>query len=120
MDILILNGHDYTGRIEMSGYSWSRNDIDSEKTTRLKNGNMRRKKLTTKRKLQFHVLPNMPETELAQLDDDLALDTFTVEYHDLHGAQTRTFYCSSFTATLDCVDGDTPAWSGAEFSIVEV
>lgn len=120
MDILVLNGHDYTGRIEMSGYSWSRNDIDSEKTTRLKNGNMRRKKLTTKRKLQFRVLPNMPVEELAQLDDDLALDTFSAKYYDLHGEQTRTFYCSSFSATLDYVDGGFSVWSGAEFSIIEV
>lgn len=120
MDVLIINEHDYTGCIEMSGYTWSRNDIDSDSTTRLKDGNMRRKKLTTKRKLQYKTLPGVPMETLAQLDDDLSLETFTAQYHDLHGAQTRTFYCSSFTAVMDWVDGDTSMWSGAEFAIVEV
>lgn len=120
MEILILNGHDYTGCIEMSGYSWSRNDIDSEKTTRLKNGDMRRKKLTTKRKLQFRVLPHVPRETLAQIDSDLSLETFTLKYQDLHGAQTRKFYCSSFTATMDYADGSTTVWSGAEFAVTEI
>lgn len=104
----------------MSGYSWSRNDIDSEKTKRLKNGTMRRKKLTSKRKLQFQTLPNISEAELAQLDDDLALNTFSATYRDIHGEQTRTFYCSAFTTTMDYADGETPHWGEAEFIITEV
>lgn len=120
MDVLVLNGHDYTGCVEMSGYSWSRNDIDSEKTTRLKNGTLRRAKLTEKRKLQFRTLPGMAESELAQLDDDLALNTFAATYYDLHGLQTRTFYCSSFSATMDYVNNETPIWGKAEFTITEV
>lgn len=120
MDVLIINGHNYTGFIEMSGYSWSRNDIDSSKTTRLKNGNMRRKKLTTKRKLQFKTLPHIPTDKLVQLDTDLSAETFSVEYQDLHGIQTRAFYCSSLSLSAEYADGDSMKWSGAEFSVIEV
>lgn len=119
MDILIINGHDYSRFIERKGYGWSRNDLDSEQTTRLKNGTMRRHKITTKRKLSY-MLINMSRAELAQLDDDLSRNTVSVKYLDLHGVQTRTFYCSSFSAELSDVSNGEDHWDGATFSITEV
>lgn len=119
MEILIINGHDYSQFIKRKGVGWSRNDLDSEKTIRTKDGKMRRDKITTKRKCSY-ALMNMTQEQLAQLDDDLSESTFSVTYLDLHGVQTRTFYCSSFAATLaECVD-DNPAWEDAAFSITEV
>ena len=47
-----------------------RDDLDSEKTKRVKNGTMRRDKITEKRNLSFAMLP-MPEELAAQLDSDL-------------------------------------------------
>ena len=32
MDILIINGHDYSPYIERAGYGWSREDLDGENT----------------------------------------------------------------------------------------
>ena len=32
MTILEINGHDYARWVEDGGYSWSRDDLDSEKT----------------------------------------------------------------------------------------
>lgn len=120
MNVFVTNGHDYSQYIERSGYGWARNDLDSDKTTRLKNGNMRRYKITTKRTLSYTLMTNSREI-LAQLDDDLSRTTFSATYYDLHGEQTRTFYCSSFAVTLSEVQDDTTdQWEGASFTIVEV
>lgn len=119
MDILIINGHDYSSFIERKGVGWSRNDIDSSKTTRVKNGNMRRVKQTTKRKISY-TLCNMTEEQLAQLDTDISANTFQATYRDLHGEMTREFYCSSFSVTLEEAVNDIVTWGGASFSMIEV
>ena len=119
MEILIINGHDYSSHIQSKGYGWSRNDLDSEATTRLKNGTMRRKKITTKRKLSLTML-GLNREQLAQLDSDLSRETFTATYLDLHGRSTRVFYCSSFQVTLSHINGTAENWEGASFSMTEV
>lgn len=120
MEILIINGHDYSRFIESSGYGWSREDLDSDKTTRTKDGKMRRYKITDKRKLSYSMM-HMTREELAQLDDDLSPATFSVTYLDLHGAMTKEFYCSSFSATMDMALGeDNELWSRASFNLIEV
>lgn len=119
MEVLKINGVDYSTHIEAKGVGWSRNDLDSEKTVRVKNGNMRRDKITTKRKLSYKLI-HMTQTELATLDDALSASTFSATYLDLHGKQTRTFYCSSFSATLESVHSEDGEWGGAAFDMIEV
>lgn len=119
MEVLVINGHDYSRFIENKGVGWSRNDLDSDKTTRTKAGTMRRFKITTKRKMSF-TLFGMTSEELAQLDNDLSQSTFSAKYLDLHGVMTKTFYCSSFSATLSEVQRGNPVWEGATFSMTEV
>ena len=120
MEVLVINGHDYSHIVKRKGVSWKRNDLDSEKTKRTKNGKMRRDKLTTKRAVGYDILSIATQSELAQLDDDLSEETFSAKYLDLHGVQTRTFYCSSFSATLDEVRGEEGVWSGGAFNMIEV
>ena len=48
MEILIINGHDYSRYVKMGGFSWSRNDLDTDQTKRTKDGKMRRQKIGTK------------------------------------------------------------------------
>jgi hypothetical protein len=120
MQILVINGHDYSKYIKDEGYIWSRDDLDSEKTTRVKSGNLRRDKITEKRNLSFK-MRDMPESLAAQLDTDLLQATFSVKYHDLHGDMTRTFYCSQFPANLrQVIDEGNLMWSGISFNIHEV
>lgn len=119
MVVFKTNGHDYSPYVKISGVSWSRNDLDSDQTKRTKDGKMRRQKIGTKRKISYEIVHATREI-LAQLDDDLSRTTFTAEYRDLHGSQTRTFYCSSFNAKLDWVDGDRDVWVDGSFSIIEV
>lgn len=120
MEVLVINGHDYSHLVKRRGVGWKRNDLDSEKTKRTKAGTLRRDKITTKRTLSYEILPIATQAELAQLDDDLSEETFAARYLDLHGIQTRTFYCSSFSATLDDIQGDENNWSGGTFNMIEV
>lgn len=120
MELLIINGHDYSEFIKRKGYGWSRNDLDSEKSTRTKDGKMRRDRITTKRKLSF-ALGGMTREQLGQLDEDLFLLSFTVSYLDLHGQQTREFYCSTFNADMVTSTNTGPgSWEAAEFTITEI
>lgn len=120
MQILTINGHDYSHYVKDEGYSWSRDDLDSSQTVRTKNGNLRRDKITEKRNLTFRMLP-MPETLAAQLDDDLHAPQFPVQYHDLHGDQTRQFYCSQFPGNLrQVIDSGNLLWDGISFNLHEI
>lgn len=119
MEVLIINGHDYSPYVKMNGISWSRNDLDSDQTKRTKDGVMRRQKIGTKRKIAYEVI-NATREILAQLDIDLSEATFSATYRDLHGTQTRTFYCSAFNAKLDWVDGDRDVWDNGSFNMIEV
>lgn len=120
MAILTINGHDYTRYVADGGYDWSRDDLDSEKTKRVRSGKLRRDKITEKRNLTFKMLA-MPDALAAQLDTDLHAPTFDVRYRDLHGEQTREFYCSQFPAKLrQVIDGGSLMWDGISFSLHEI
>lgn len=119
MEILVINGHDYSAHIAQKGVGWKRNDLDSANTGRTKDGLMRRDKLGTKRSVSYDLV-NMTRAQLAQLDDDLSPATFPATYLDLHGQQTRTFYCSSFAATLEAAYDDEGQWGEATFNMIEV
>lgn len=119
MEVLVINGHDYSQYVERKGASWSRNDLDSEKTKRTKDGRLRRDKIGTKRKMSYNMM-NMTREQLAQLDDDLSAETFSATYLDLHGVMTKNFYCSSFSATLAECSGEDSEWDSATFSMTEV
>lgn len=119
MEVLIINGTDYSSAIATKGYGWSRNDLDSDKTTRTKDGKMRRDKITTKRKLSY-TTRSVKRDVLAKLDDDLNKTICTVQYLDLHGVRTSTFYCSSMECTLEEAADDNEVWGGATFNLIEV
>lgn len=119
MEILVINGHDYSAHIAQKGLGWKRNDLDSSNTGRTKDGLMRRDKIATKRTISFSLV-NMTRAQLAELDDALSTATFQATYLDLHGQQTRTFYCSSFGATLEAAYDDEGQWGEATFNMIEV
>ena len=120
VNILIINGHDYTRFVADSGFSWSRDDLDSEKTVRVKSGLLRRDKITEKRNLKVTMLP-MPEALAAQLDSDLSAPEFSVRYHDMHGEQQRSFYCSQFSGVMHQVtDEGNLVWEGISFNLHEI
>ena len=119
-EVLVINNHDYSRYVEAKGVAWERNDLDSDKTGRSNlTGEMYRQKVGTKRKVSYRLM-NMTRAELAQLDDDLSEEFFSAKYLDLHGVMTKTFYCSSFKATIENVySEDESVWGDASFSMIE-
>lgn len=119
--VLIINGHDYTEYVTAyGGFGWARNDLDSDKSTRTKDGTMRRDRITTKRKLTL-TLSRMDRATAAQLDDDLSLLNVQVTYEDLHGRQTRMFYCANVEMTMNTAKHDgTNSWTVKNISLTEV
>lgn len=114
--------HDYSRYIKFKGMGWAREDIDSAKAGRTKDGVMHRGKVGTKRKLMFQVMP-APQEVLAQLDDDLSAESFTVYYLDLHQRNMeKTFYCSKFECTLlNAREGhEEGVWCDGKFDVIEV
>lgn len=117
----IKNGsdwHDYSDMVKLSGVSWKRNDLDAEGAGRTLDGLMWRAVVANKRAQEFALMPDRQE-RYAALDTDLQQPFFEAQIADLHGIQTRTFYCSSFAATLDMDIDDAPEWSGGRFTIIE-
>lgn len=120
--VFIIDNTDYSHYIMFKGMGWAREDIDSAKAGRTKDGIMHRGKVGTKRKLTFQ-LCHAPQSVLADLDDALGAETVKVTYMDLHSASmTKTFYCSKFECTLqDATDaGEVGNWCDAKFDIIEV
>lgn len=117
-NVLIIGGVDYSKHIERQGMTWTRNDIDTDKTMRTKDGKIRRDKIGTKRKLSFKLI-HMTRQELAALDDALSATFFDATYMDLHGVQTRRFYTSEFTSTLESLYSNDGEWGEAEFNMIE-
>ena len=116
--VLIIGGVDYSRHIERQGMTWTRNDIDTDKTVRTKDGKIRRDKIGTKRKLSFKLI-HMTRSQLAALDDALSETFYDATYMDLHGVQTRRFYTSEFTSTLESMYTDDGEWGEAEFNMIE-
>lgn len=119
MEVLVINGHDYSKYVERKGYSWSRNDLDSPNSGRIKNGTMRRTKVAEKRSLKYNLV-SIPQAELAQLDTDISENTYQMTYADLHGVKTGIFYSSSLSAAMVQVKDETGIWEGASFTATEV
>ncbi len=120
MELLVINGHDYSQYVKNTGYGWSRNDLDSSKATRTKDGRLRRDKIAEKRKITYELM-GMTRAQLARLDEDLSQATFRATYLDLHGPMTKEFYCSSFSARLTTTRRDDGgAWGSDAFTITEV
>lgn len=118
----IKNGsdwHDYSGMVKLSGVGWKRNDLDADGSGRTMDGRMHRARISDKRTLEYTLIPDIP-AKYASLDTDLQQQEFEAMYADLHGTLTKTFYCSSFSATLDQDVNDQPQWSGGSFTIIEV
>ena len=118
-NVLVIGGVDYSKHIERQGMTWTRNDLDTDKTVRTKDGKIRRDKIGTKRKLTFKLI-HMTRQQLAALDDALSVLVGSLAIGlVLHGVQTRRFYTSEFTSTLESLYSADGEWGEAEFNMIE-
>lgn len=115
-----INDKEFTHLLPSSGIKWSRNDIDADSAGRDLTGRMRRKRITTKRKLTFSCL-RMDTKTIRELNEALMPQTVKVTYLDpIDGISTRTFYGSSVEATTQIVINGETYWEGTTFSLIEM
>ena len=118
--IFLIDGVDFTNFILSGGIKWSRNDIDASKSGRNKIGEMKRKRITTKRKLSVSCR-DLTMSMMQALNAALDHETIDVTYLDpIDGQITRTFYGSSVEGTTLISQNGETIWQGTTFSITEV
>ena len=120
-NVLVINGVNFTEYIARKGVAWKRNDLDGNDSGRTMDGIMHRAFIAAKRTLNY-TLMDLPRGKAAALDSALSSATFEATYLDLHGVETRTFYCTSFSATTDEVDENSGEsyWTDISFTMIEV
>ena len=119
-----IDGVDFSWILSEESIQVSRNDIDTQGTTRSKvTGTMYRKRLTTKRKLNISKCRNMTTAQIASLTKALDKDTVEIRYLDFSGEirQSR-FYGSTVDATTQIYDSssDETYWTNTTFNLIEV
>lgn len=112
--------HPYTPWILEDEYSVVDDDVDSEKTERIKKAaGMRREKLAEKWSASI-ALRDFPHRLCAQLFTDLRQEFFEARIFTPLGLQQRWFYCSSRPASLGMVLSENEEdieWSKVKFSL---
>lgn len=120
-----LNGNDYTYLLKEGAIHWSRNDIDTDKTTRSKiNGEMYRKRLTMKRKLTIDNIKRLTTAQLVAINTEMNRDSFTCTVVDAITGQPYTMTCYNSTVEAATQIYDAKAndiyWTDCRFSVIEM
>lgn len=118
MEVLKINGVDYSHHVKTFGVDWKREDYDSNNIPMTKAGYYRRNKIVTKRTISYELM-DMTREQLAELDDFLNMDYFMATYKDLHGTQTREFFSTGFSCKLESAYSEDGEWGSAVLTIRE-
>ena len=97
MEVMTITGHAYSAFVEGKGYGWSREDLDSEKTKRTKDGKLRRDKIGTKRKLSLKLM-HMTRAQLAEAYRTLMLKG--AKHFGLHAFLASNTLTNAYYPTL--------------------
>ena len=117
---LIIGGTDFSSYVATGGYAWERNDIDAPNSGRDLMGNMRRRVIARKDKLQITCRPLTP-TQLDTLTEKLTSGTVSVTYTvPGSGNRTSTFYNSQKSAGIIQDLGSVMTYQDVKFNLIEV
>ena len=115
-----IDNVDYTDVVKVDGLKWSRNDVDAAGSGRDKSGNMRRRRVASKVKLQVSCR-TLKHSRMLALNAALWPETVQITYLDPRvGLVTKTFYGSTVSAATQIAQDGETLWSGASFNLVEV
>ena len=118
-----IDGVDFSWILNEGSISWSRNDLDSEKTQRAMNGDLMRNRIAVKRKLKISNCKRMTTEEIKSLNDALYPPLIQIETLDplAGGAYTGTFYGSTVESTMQVYDSvaDETYWENTAFSLTQ-
>lgn len=110
---------DITSLVLVGKLNWERNDIDDSDSGRTLDGEMHRKRITSKRKMSV-TCKRMTTDQIQALCAALAPEYVDVTYLDPElGVVTKTFYSSQLTSAVWGCVGETTYWDNAQFSLIE-
>lgn len=115
-----INGVDMLPYVAYRGIKWQRSDLDSSSTTRMLNGELRRKRVATKIRLDITCRPL--KLEEAKIVLTAIMPEFvTVRYTDpqLGTIATKTMYSNNNPASHLINTSDASWWDGIEFPLIE-
>lgn len=119
--ILKIDGLDITPYIAFGGVKWQRSDVDGEGAGRDLNGDLRRNRVATKRRMDITCRP-MKSNEVSIVLSAIMPEFVTVEYTDpQEGAVvSKVMYSNNNPATymLKQKNG-TEMWGGITFPLIE-
>lgn len=118
--VLEVNGVNMVPYIAFRGVKWQRSDVDSSSTTRMLNGELRRKRVAIKRRLDITCRP-LRGSEVSTVLTAIMPEFVTVRYFDPQEGKvvSRTMYSNNNPASylIQRVDGEW--WDGIEFPLIE-
>ena len=119
---LTINGTDIVPYIAYQGFSWQREDVDGPGAGRMLDGNLRRNRVATKRRIDVTCRP-LTFTECSLVLTLIMPESVTVTYTDPQvGANvTKTMYSNNNPAKFLIKRGtnDKDLWSGITFPLIE-
>lgn len=118
--ILEIDGVDITPYIAYGGVQWQRSDVDGEGAGRDLNGDLRRNRVSTKRRLDITCRP-LKASEARTVLTAIMPEWVTVRYYDPQaGITTKTMYANNNPASFLMRKPDgTEYWTGITFPLIE-
>lgn len=118
--ILEIDGVDITPYIAYRGVKWQRSDVDGASAGRDLNGDLRRNRMATKRRLDITCRPLKAE-EAALVLTAIMPEWVTVHYTDPQaGEVTKTMYANNHPASyLMLAENGQEWWDGISFPLIE-
>lgn len=118
---LIIDGTDFTDYIAFGGYKWQREDADGPGAGRDLTGDLTRKRLATKRRLDITCRP-LKDDECAKILTAIMPEWVTVQYYDPQqgGMVQYTMYSNNNPASHEIHYRDgTSMWGGVTFPLIQ-
>lgn len=118
---LEINGLDIVPFIAFGGLKWQRSDVDGDGAGRDLNGDLRRNRLSTKRRLDVTCKP-LTGNEAKEVLSAIMPEWVNVTYYDPQIGEviTKTMYSNNNPASYLIRRGDgTELWSGITFPLIE-
>lgn len=118
--MLKIDGVDFTSYIELGGFKWQLNDLDSSDTGRTLDGTMHRGRITSKVRLDITCMP-LSSAKLKKLLNAIYPEFVEVQYLDpMLGEVTKTMYSNNRPATciIEYEEGEA-LWNSISFPLIE-
>lgn len=115
-----INGVNILPFVDDEGFTWGRNDIDSDEAGRTMDGTMHRGRIAIKKRLDITCRP-LTTAESNTLLNLIRPEFVEVEFTDpMDGLIYATMYSNNVPATVMVINDDgTEVWKGIKFPLIQ-